>query len=803
MKNIELLAPVGSMESLYAAIQNGANAVYLGGKLFNARHYASNFERDELEEAVNYAHLRGVKVYVTANILIDNSEMKDVIDYIRFLYEIDVDAVIVQDIGLANLIREFFPTLEIHGSTQMTINNLYGAEFLHDMGFTRVVLARETPLNEIKHISKNTPIELEAFIHGALCISYSGQCLMSSMIGGRSGNRGTCAQPCRMPSSLVDKDGRLLEDWDKKHLLSTRDLNTIDELDKIIDAGIVSLKVEGRMKKPEYVATIIKNYRKALDKGVETIDEKDRDDIAQVFNREFTKGAMLGSFGSDFVSTERPDNRGLLVGKVSRADKYKVYVDLEKDINIGDDIEFKLSSGESKGLRSPIEAKAGETASFEKPGYILSDTPVYKKASVELLERSKSSYEDESIIYEIEGQIDITIGGAPRLMLKYGDKEVDILGDKITEKANKSGLSQAKVMEQISKLGDTNYSLKSIKINLEENSFLPLSVLNKLRRDATDAMDKLIKLSNYREDIDEEEYKEKKNKFFKTKKTELKSKRRLSIKVNSKSQLEKLDLNKLDRIYLNYEEGLEQSIEMIKPYKKEIYLSTDKIMYEDSLGELEKNIKSLERDLDGISVSNIGTFKYIKDRFDLDIHGDMGLNIFNSYSLDYLNKEGIRSLTLSPELTLTQIKNIGEKSNANLEAIVYGRLPVMTMKYCPMSLVKGCKDDKDCKDCNFSSGYKIKDRMNIEFPMERKGSFTTIYNSVPIMVLDNLESIYANGVNMARLDFTSEEEDIKYIQEVFYDFSRGNIDIERARDIITEYRIDHDITNGHYFRGIM
>lgn len=803
MKDIELLAPVGSMKSLYAAVQNGANAVYLGGKLFNARQYASNFENDELEEAVRYAHLRGVRVYVTVNILIDNAEIEDVIDYVRFLYETDVDAVIVQDIGLANLIREFFPKLQIHASTQMTINNLYGAELLYDMGFSRVVLARETPLDEIKHISENTPIELEAFIHGALCISYSGQCLMSSMIGGRSGNRGNCAQPCRMPSSLVDRDGKLFYGWDKKHLLSTRDLNTIGELDKIVDAGIISLKIEGRMKRPEYVATIVKNYRKALDQGVASIDKKNIEDMTQVFNREFTKGAMLGSFGEDFVSIERPDNRGLFIGKVARADKYKVYVELEKDISIGDGIEFKLSTGESKGLKSTIDASQGEIAMFEKPGYILNNSPVYKTSSEQLLKRAKKSYQDENIIYKIDAEIEIIIGGAPRLSLKYADKQVHVLGEKITEKAKKTGLTKEIVIEQLSKLGDTNYSLNNIKINLEENSFLPLSAINKLRRDATDKMDSLIQIDNSREKIENENYNKMKNKIFKAKRKNPRNKKEISIKLNSIDQLNQLNLDKLDRLYLNYEEELRESIEMIKPYKKEIYLSTEKILYEDGIQDLEKRIKDIESDLDGISVSNLGTFKYIRDRFDLKIHGDMGLNIFNSYSIDFLKSKGIKSLNLSPELTLEQIRKIREKSETSAEAIVYGRLPVMTMVHCPMSLVRGCKDDSDCENCNFRSGYRIKDRMNIEFPMERRASSTTIYNSVPIMVLDNLESIYSSGVDMARLDFTTEKNDIRYIQEAFYDFSRGNIDIEKAREIISDYRIDHDITNGHYFRGIM
>lgn len=803
MKNIELLAPVGNMESLYAAIQNGADAVYLGGKLFNARHSASNFENEEIKEAVKYAHLRGVKVYITANILIDNSEMESVIDYIKFLYQADVDAIIVQDMGLANMIKKFFPKLEIHASTQMTINNLYGAEFLHDMNFSRVVLARETPLDEIKHISENTPIELEAFIHGALCISYSGQCLMSSVIGGRSGNRGKCAQPCRMPSSLVDKDGRLLEDWDKKHILSTRDLNTIDDIDRIIDAGIISLKIEGRMKRAEYVATIVKNYRKAIDQGIDSLDIKDREDIEQIFNREFTKGAMLESFGDDFVSVDRPDNRGLFIGKVSRADKYKVYIELEKDINIGDGIEFRLSDGDTKGLKSTIEAKAGEIATFEKPGYILNDTPVYKTSSVDLLDRAKESYEDENVIYKIDADIDIKIGKAPELKISYRNKEVSVLGDKKTEVANKAGLTEGKVIEQISKLGNTNYSLRDINISLDENSFLPLSVINKLRRDATEKLDELVRHTNDREEIDGADYKAKKQEFFRQDKIKTTSKRSLSIKVNNQNQFEQLDLNKLDRIYLNYSQGLESSIDKLSGYQTEVYISTGKILYEKDFEALEKNIRDFKNKIDGVSVSNIGSFKYVNDRFDINIHGDIGLNVFNSYSLDYLKESGLEYLTLSAELTLNQIRRIKEKSDVTTEAIVYGRLPVMTTKHCPMALVKGCKDDSECANCNFASGYKIKDRMNIEFPMERRGSVSTIYNSVPIMVLDNLDEIYSSGVDIARLDFTVEDENIAYIQGVFYDFAKENIDLERAKQIISDYRVDHDITNGHYFRGIM
>ena len=266
---IELLAPVGSMDALKAAVQNGANAVYLGGKNFNARQYASNFDNDEIMEAIRYAHLRNVKVYITLNILLDEGELSHAIDYVRYLRKIGVDAIIVQDIGFASLIREIFPDMEVHASTQMTINNIYGIEHLKKMGFKRVVLAREVSIEEIKSISNKTNMELEVFIHGALCFSYSGQCLMSSFIGGRSGNRGRCAQPCRMPYTPIDENGQLLLDWDKLHLLSTRDLNTIEEINELLVAGVKSFKVEGRMKRPEYVATVISAYRKAIDFGIE------------------------------------------------------------------------------------------------------------------------------------------------------------------------------------------------------------------------------------------------------------------------------------------------------------------------------------------------------------------------------------------------------------------------------------------------------------------------------------------------------------------------------------------------------
>ncbi|MDR7856457.1 DUF3656 domain-containing protein [Tissierella sp.] len=801
--NIELLAPVGSMESLHAAIQNGANAVYLGGKLFSARHYASNFDFEELKAAVSYAHLRGVKVYVTSNILMDNTEIEEVIDYIKFLYEIDVDAIIVQDLGLANLILELFPGLDVHGSTQMTINNLPGAEFLHDMGFTRVVLARETPINEIKYIHKNTPIELEAFIHGALCVSYSGQCLMSSMIGGRSGNRGKCAQPCRMPSTLVDDKGNVIKEWDKKHILSPRDLNTLEDIEEIVESGIISLKIEGRMKRPEYVATVVKNYRKALDEGSKNLSIEDKKDVEQIFNRGFTKGLMFGDFGRNLVTVDRPDNRGILLGKVSRADKYNVFILLEEDIDEGDGMEFITVNGEYKGIKAPFSGKKGTTMKIEKPGYILNDSLVYKTSSVKLLNDSKASYQAERIKNPIDMEININIDENPKLMIMYRGKMVTAIAESKVERSERVSLTKEKVIEQLSKLGDTTYSLNNISINLDEGAYLPVSTLNLLRRDAIEKLDKLVEKTNHRKAIDSKEYEEKKKSFFKFTKDRKDTDNKISVRVNSMDQFNQLDLDKLDRVYLAFYENLEKAVNKVKEQDKEIYIWTDKILYQEGLDNLGEIIETVEKEIDGISVSNLGSLKYMQDRFDLKIHGDIGLNVFNNFTLDYLEKIGLGSITLSPELNLNQIKKINEDSAALTEAIVYGYLPVMVTKHCPMSLVKGCKNDKACGSCQYAKGYGIKDRMNVTFKMDRRDGFTNIYNSVPLMVLDSLKQIYNNGISMARLDFTMESKNIRNIQRAFYDYSKGVIDDNAAREFIESFRENTSITNGHYFRGVM
>ena len=308
----ELLAPVGSRESLIAAVDNGADAVYFGGTLFSARQYASNFDREELLWAIDYVHARGVRAYVTVNTLIKDAELDEAADYLQFLCNAGADAVIVQDIGILKLLRGHIPNLPVHASTQMTIHNTEGVKFLQEMGVKRVVLAREMSLDEIKRIKSETCIEIETFIHGALCFSYSGQCLLSSMIGGRSGNRGYCAQPCRKKYRAGDVEG---------YLLSPKDLNMSEHIPALVEAGIDSFKIEGRMKRPEYVAGIVRVYRRLIDRYIQApsrfrVTDEEKHTLLQLFNRGFTNGYFFGNPGSELMSRKYPHNRGTRIGTV-------------------------------------------------------------------------------------------------------------------------------------------------------------------------------------------------------------------------------------------------------------------------------------------------------------------------------------------------------------------------------------------------------------------------------------------------------------------------------------------------------
>lgn len=804
MRKVELLAPVGSIESLYAAVENKADAVYLGGEMFSARKHAKNFNNDELKEAVKYAHLRGVKVHVAVNILLADEEISEALDYIKFLYEIDVDALIIQDIGLASLVIELFPDLEIHASTQMTINNLEGAKYLEEMGFKRVVLARETPIDEIIRIKENTNVDIEVFVHGALCVSYSGQCLMSSLIGGRSGNRGSCAQPCRMKYSIVDKDFQELDGWEEKYVLSTKDLNAIYNIDELIEAGVDSFKIEGRMKRPEYVATIVTKYRKAINCGVESLNERDHEYIKQIFNRDFTKGLTFKDFGNSFISYDRPDNRGVYLGDVVAVYKDEISVTLREDLEEDDGIEFRLSNGKFKGMKSNLKAKKGDTVNFYKLGYIEKGSKVYKTSSSILLKIAKDSYRNNSIEKSIFMETKIKLNEKPYLKVTLDDYTVEVENDFKVEEARKSALDKETICAQYSKLGDTIFYIEDIKIELDDNCFLPLSVLNELRRDAIEQLEQMIINFNNREIINN--YEEKKSnllKFEKNRNIESKKKNDVIVRVSTLKQFEDLSLDYVDILYVTNNLYTQEILNRLKNEDIKTYLWTDKILFKEHF----KNLKTLiDKNLDvidGVSVSNLGSLYFMKNNFkDLNIHLDIGLNVFNSYTTRYFLEEA-DLITLSTELTSKQIDKIKRNISDDLAIITYGYLPSMIMLTCPMALVKKCNYKMDCSNCNFKIGYGLKDRMNKVFLLNRENGITTLYNSDVLMVVDSLKEIIKNNNIDIRLDFTIEDENINDIVKVYYDYLNNNIGRETVNEFIQDFKEKTDVTNGHYFRGII
>lgn len=818
--SIEILAPVGSIDSLYAAVENGADAVYLGGKLFNARQYASNFSDEELKNAVQYAHLRNVKVYVTVNILLDDNELDEVIDYLVFLYNIDVDALIVQDLGLVRVIRELLPDFEVHASTQMSINNYMGVQFLEKLGFKRVVLARELSIDEIRYIKENTSAELEAFIHGALCVCYSGQCLMSSMIGGRSGNRGRCAQPCRMAYSIVDvKTNKAISPkFEEKYILSPKDLNTIENLSEIIDSGIISLKIEGRMKKPEYVATIVNRYRKELDrilgKHDEKLTEKDYRDIAQMFNRGFTKGYLMGDYGKSFISFDKPNNRGIYIGEVVKLDKSFCHIRLEDTLNKGDGIEIISKNGEGNGQiidkiidNNEIVDKGnnGKTIKIKRISGVEVGNKVYKTYDSILNATAAETYtqkENKKKIL-INMAVEVKIGKPVKLVIWKSKHYISVISNEIVGKGIKHSLDKEKIIKQMNKLGDTPYLAESIDVDLEDGAMIPISVLNGLRREGIEELNKRRSNFNHRIEITTEELNEKTNEVFNYPRNESDGCRKISIKVDSDSHFQQLNLNKLDRIYLNNYENIEDQIKEVRKYKKELYISTEKIITNEEFKKLEKKFDKIVDDIDGISVSNIGTLNFVNNRYKTNIHCDIGLNIFNSSAVKLLTENNVGSLTLSPELKLSQISDICKNNIAEYEVVGYGYFPLMTTKHCPMSLVKGCKNDEKCHTCELASGYGLYDRKGMTFEMKRKGSSTIIYNSQPLIVVEQINKIFSAGIDIVRLDFTIEKDNVKLIQELYYNYINDKIDINEMQKIANELKKKTGNTTGHFFRGVL
>lgn len=538
MEKIELLSPVGDFECLKAAVQNGADAVYLGASAFSARARATNFDNNQLYEAICYAKLRNVKVHLALNTLLKNDEFNQAVNLAINAYNFGVDAIIVQDLGLASYLHKNHPEIPLHASTQMTVHNLDGVNQLEKAGFSRVVLSRELSLEEIQYIRQNTKLELEVFIHGALCISYSGQCLLSSMIGGRSGNRGLCAQPCRLQYELIEESNKKISVLNKGYLLSPKDNFGVTFLPELIKSGISSLKIEGRMKTPTYVAVVTKFYRKYIDlifnninldnqtlkqlinKNLEIINNEtglsDKEEITQVFNRGgFSTGHFSSLPNKELIFKEKPNNMGIYVGTISNINENKGHITLtlENSLSIGDKIsindeiytisELMINNQNFESLEAGHTVKIGRMK-----GKLSNGSKIYKLEDSKLNKYIFSSFKEDKNFKKVKINGEITVKSKMPISLKvwsydgfYKDLEVNLTTSTIPQKALRQPLTKDKLIEQISRTGNTEFEFENLFVNLDKNLFVQTGALNELRRKVLNALEELV-LNKYKHNLE-------------------------------------------------------------------------------------------------------------------------------------------------------------------------------------------------------------------------------------------------------------------------------------------------------------
>ncbi|EKY24008.1 DUF3656 domain-containing protein [Clostridium celatum] len=785
MNKIEVLAPAGSMESLYAAINKGADAVYLGGNKFSARAYASNFDNDNMLKAVDYAHSYGVSIYVTINTILKENEIQEALKYVGYLYEIGVDALIIQDLGLFKRIKEEYPDFELHASTQMTVHNGEAAVYFKNKGFHRIVLSREMTLEEIKHISKDLLIETEMFVHGALCISYSGQCLMSSIIGGRSGNRGRCAQPCRMEYTLKgEKTGE-----QRGYLLSPKDMCTIENVNEIIESGTYSLKIEGRMKRPEYVAGVVDNYRKAVDKYLfkQKYNEKEgKGQLLQLFNRSgFTNAYLKSNTGRDMMSYNSPKNAGVPLGKVDSLGE----IILQENISLGDGVRYK-----DKGFTVSKILLNGKEINEGKKGDKVKLFPIdYKKGDNLFKSLNKKLFDDlEEYIkpytkkISLDARVNFIVDKPLELIIKYKNKEYAFLGE-VVQKAEKRPLDKERVAEAIKKCGDTQFKIDNIEFESFEDGFLRIADLNSLRRDAILSLTKSI-CKEYRRVRPIKNTESRNSTYIENKKLkEIYScitKEQLKALIECGATDVAIDLFSRELNALRYND-------IVDLYNKEgknvnIYIKTSSIIK----GEFKQICNTIEKVMPyikGLITANIGLISVFKDK--LEIIGDYKLNIMNSQSLSFYQEE-IYAPTLSMELNKTEMKSITKNNKGNISLVVYGKPELMISEYCPIgSTFGGRKTNVNCNGICSKDKFTLIDRVN-----EKNRVMTDLFcrsyilNPVPLNLFDEIDDIKAMGINILRFDFRDENYDeVKRILSIY----KNNMTYEKK-----------EFTKGQFRRGI-
>ncbi|NLI92225.1 MAG: U32 family peptidase [Peptococcaceae bacterium] len=845
IKKMELLAPAGGFEALKAAVENGADAVYLGGKLFNARASAANFDMDELKKALSYAHERQVKIYLTVNVLVADRELPQLAEYLYEVYSLGVDALLVQDIGVAHFIREVLPEIQLHASTQMTQNNSFGLRQLEKMGFSRVVLARETSRNEIEKLVQATNLDIEVFGHGALCICYSGQCLMSSYIGARSGNRGKCAQPCRLGYQLVDEKGKDVLQGKKigEHLLSPRDLNLSENLAELQRIGVSSLKIEGRMKRPEYVATVTRIYRKALDsleaENGEGLDRKDRYELEQIFNRDFTSGYFHGHQGAEMMSFARPNNRGTRAGRIVDIKPNRLKLKLENILNIGDGLEIwtnrgregvivtRMFNGEGKTLQG---AAPGETVSIEFTGSARVGDRVFKTHDQELMEKARVSFQEgkeqrkRPLRMKLSGQI------GSKLILEAWENGQQATVESQTEaqEAVHKPLSQEYLAKQLGRLGNTPFYLEQLQTELQGDVIIPVSEINELRRKA---VEKLLEPSRILPVLDKKEYQTRVESFqisgknHHTKDTAFK-KSTLSAAITDEKLLLPLVKAGADRIIFGGEHWRSRQLMPLNQLQ-EIVLScvSKKIDFIWRLPRIfnEEQSQRIFRELKEISawearpaimVGNLAGIEMIQD---IDPswswETDHFLHVFNQPALHWVLKSGGKRAALSSELNYEQIQLFHHTLPA--EMIVFGDMEMMVSEFCLIgsTLAQGTgspreKCGKACQTCR----YFLKDRMSYSFPLETDRECRMhIFNAKRLNLVSELAKIAEAGVPHIRLELhraslAQAQKTVNLFKTLWTEAAGGKIirpaSMEEAQKQLEDL-YPEGFTKGHFYRGVL
>lgn len=793
---VEILAPAGSMECLKAAIAAGADAVYTGGALFGARAYAHNLTEEELLEAIDYVHLHGRRLYLTVNTLIKDREMeKQMYDYLLPYYRQGLDAVIVQDIGLFRFIRKHFPDLPIHASTQMTLTGVDGAKFLEKEGAQRIVTSRELSMAEVKKIADETELEIESFVHGALCYCYSGQCLFSSFIGGRSGNRGQCAQPCRLLY-------RTPEAKRPQYLLSLKDICTLELIPEMIESGIYSFKIEGRMKKPEYAAAVAFQYRKYADLYLKyyeecpaeedpaayamkkyRVREEDRQMLLDLYNRGgFHTGYYHTQNGREMISLNRPNHAGVPAVKVLAKKGRNVTAKALTDLYPQDIIELPMRKGREKADNYTCKDAVRKGMNVQIP--VFADTPFKRD---EIWMRTRNSTLIDTLREEfVNGKIKERICGTFRLYpqekatltVKCRDAEITVAGEKAQE-ALSQPMSRERIEKQLRKTGNTEFEFSFLKAEIGEKVFLPMQSLNELRREALETLEKVI-CEKYRRSGEVKDPEEDK--------TELSMEEEIlsgwTASVRTAEQMEViLEEEAIGRIYTDCtmfpriweKDSYVEWITKVHAAGKEIYLVMPYIFRERTRKQYEAAYNRIfGAGWDGILIANYESFAFLKEHgYTGRIMTDYNLYEFNQESRKFWKGKGVFEFTAPVELTERELQDLRVKDG---EVIVYGYLPMMISAGCIQKTTRGCLKK--------SGQTTITDRYRNPFVVKNECDYcyNILYNYIPLYLGDRMEEVYQIGPGRIRLMFTTERQ-----QEV--------------RQILSAYFEGKELPEGTYTRG--